>query len=81
MHSACRFLLVAAICCAGCDRSQKSRKGGSEPSGTIAVGKLVITPPALETSKGSAYDAGEGFMDQQVLALGGDEIRRQAEDF
>lgn len=82
MRSACRLLLVAAICCAGCDRSRhKGKRGGAEVAGPVAVGKLVITPPALETAKGSAYDAGEGFIDQQLLALGGDEIRRQAEDF
>ncbi len=82
MHSACRFLLVAILCCAGCDRgARKGKKGETEPSGRIAVGKLLIIPPVFETARGSAYDAGEGFVEQQLATLGGAEIRRQAEDF
>jgi hypothetical protein len=82
MHSVCRLLLVVALCGTGCDRAKnKSKRRPAEVGGSVAVGKLVITPPAMETARGSAYEAGEAFIEQQLGLLGGAEIRRQAEDF
>lgn len=81
MYSACRLLLVVAFCCAGCDRDKnKSKKAASGADGSVAVGKLVITPPSMEIPKGSAHEAGEGFFEQQLEVLGGAEVRRQAEE-
>ncbi len=82
MRFICRLLLVAALCATGCDRGRsKGKKRLSEPDGSVAVGRLVITPPAMETARGSAYEAGEGFIEQQLAVLGGAEIRQKAEDF
>jgi len=81
MHSFCRLLLVAAFCCAGCGRGkQKGKTGEAETAGLVAVGRLVITPPPLDASKGNRYEAAGGI-EQELDALGGAEIRRQAEEF
>lgn len=81
MHSICRFLLVAALCCAGCGRGkQKGKTAEAETAALVAVGKLVITPPLLDASKGSRYEAAGGI-GQELDALGGAEIRRRAEEF
>lgn len=80
MHSACRLLLITTVCCAGCGKGRhKGQAEGAERGGPVAIGKLVITAPAAEASKGSRYEAGGGI-EQQMDILGGAGIRRQAED-
>jgi hypothetical protein len=82
MRSVRRLLLVAALCCAGCDRGRhKGKVGAAEPGGgPVAVGKLIITLPLSEAARANGDEAGGGI-EQQLDALGGAEIRRQAEDF
>ncbi len=72
MHFVCSLLLAAVLCLTGCDRGKNKGKSRQEDSGgSILVGKLVITPPAMETARGSAQEAIEGFIEQQVGTLGG----------
>jgi hypothetical protein len=82
MHLVCRLLLAAVLCLTGCDRGKKKGKTRvDDPGDIVLVGKLVITPPAMETARGSALEAGEGYIEQQVGVLRGAEIRQQAENF
>lgn len=78
MRSLARLLLAAVLGCAACDARRGEGGAAQEAPGTVAVGKLVISPPALETALGSARDAGEAFIEQQLTLLRGDEIRKQA---
>ncbi|MCE9520642.1 MAG: hypothetical protein K8R87_13960 [Verrucomicrobia bacterium] len=81
MNSAYGILLLAVLGCAGCDQGKRKGKSGEvRPTGPVVVGKLVITPPTMDIAKGSTYDAGEGFFEQQLDILSGTETRRIAEE-
>lgn len=74
------MVILAVLCCAGCDKDgQKAKKGADESLSPGVIGKLVVTPPAMQVAKGSAVEAGEGFFEQQMEAIEGAEIRRLAE--
>lgn len=74
------MVILAVLCFTGCDKDgKKTKKGTDEPASPVVIGKLVVTPPAMQVAKGSAFEAGEGFFVQQMDVIEGAEIRRLAE--